>query len=659
MSKEKNAFEEMEELYKLITYHAHVYHVLNKEEISNHEYDQLEERWGVLSAEHPEIAELFDFHDKPVPIHDPSGEELVPFKLDTVMLSLAKALSLEGIEAFYKRFPTDTSYYYEVKLDGIALEVTYIKGVLSSIVTRGSGMVGEDITHNEYLFKPDTFKLIGGGVGLPDVFKVRGEAFFGVSEFNAFNEVSEKKKANPRSAVSGLLRSGKGNKDSNAEGTVDFAVYYANDDLGCSTYEEFVGELFKLGFMTPGKASHEAIVGNIKANSVPTDGIVVKVNDLALQRKAGVNSKHPRWAIAYKYPPEESFPTLINIEWNTSRTGRVVPVSTYTPVKMGGTICTRASLDNYKSFLMLGLREKTVISVTRNNDVIPRLNRVVELGKGPLFKAPTECPSCSSVLEVKAGKETADLICNNVSGCPAQLLMRCVAFVDKFGLKIDGLGPITLNEFIERDMIKRPVDILKLGKFGLTPNKTVVSIQKAMNQPLHRVIKAACISQVGVVLAKRIANAMPAIDKNVDLKVSDHILKTMLSSGFLTSLKGVSAGIYTKIVSCLSNENVLNNFVDMLETIDIDFTKTPENELRVCVTGSLGLPRNELGDYFADHEIELVDKLTKDCKFILVGEKPSKSKLLKATELSIPMLKSTDYSSIDKIITFMVGNKNV
>lgn len=659
MSKEKNAFEEMEELYKLITYHAHVYHVLNKEEISNHEYDQLEERWGVLSAEHPEIAELFDFHDKPVPIHDPSGEELVPFKLDTVMLSLAKALSLEGIEAFYKRFPTDTSYYYEVKLDGIALEVTYIKGALSSIVTRGSGMVGEDITHNEYLFKPDTFKLIGGGVGLPDLFKVRGEAFFGVSEFKAFNEVSEKKKANPRSAVSGLLRSGKGNKDSNAEGTVDFAVYYANDDLGCSTYEEFVGELFKLGFMTPGKASHEAIVGNIKANSVPTDGIVVKVNDLALQRKAGVNSKHPRWAIAYKYPPEESFPTLIGIEWNTSRTGRVVPVSTYTPVKMGGTICTRASLDNYKSFLMLGLREKTVISVTHNNDVIPRLNRVVELGKGALFKAPTECPSCSSVLEVKAGKETADLICNNVSGCPAQLLMRCVAFVDKFGLKIDGLGPVTLNEFIERDMIKRPVDILKLGKFGLTPNKTGISIQKAMNQPLHRVIKAACISQVGVVLAKRIANAMPAIDKNVDLKVSDHILKTMLSSGFLTSLKGVSAGIYTKIVSCLANENVLNNFVDMLETIDIDFTKTPENELRVCVTGSLGLPRNKLGDYFADHEIELVDKLTKDCKFILVGEKPSKSKLLKATELSIPMLKSTDYSSIDKIITFMVGNKNV
>lgn len=659
MSKEKNAFEEMEELYKLITYHAHVYHVLNKEEISNHEYDQLEERWGVLSAEHPEIAELFDFHDKPVPIHDPSGEELVPFKLDTVMLSLAKALSLEGIEAFYKRFPTDTSYYYEVKLDGIALEVTYIKGVLSSIVTRGSGMVGEDITHNEYLFKPDTFKLIGGGVGLPDLFKVRGEAFFGVSEFKAFNEVSEKKKANPRSAVSGLLRSGKGNKDSNAEGTIDFAVYYANDDLGCSTYEEFVGELFKLGFMTPGKASHEAIVGNIKANSVPTDGIVVKVNDLALQRKAGVNSKHPRWAIAYKYPPEESFPTLIGIEWNTSRTGRVVPVSTYTPVKMGGTICTRASLDNYKSFLMLGLREKTVISVTHNNDVIPRLNRVVELGKGALFKAPTECPSCSSVLEVKAGKETADLICNNVSGCPAQLLMRCVAFVDKFGLKIDGLGPVTLNEFIERDMIKRPVDILKLGKFGLTPNKTGISIQKAMNQPLHRVIKAACISQVGVVLAKRIANAMPAIDKNVDLKVSDHILKTMLSSGFLTSLKGVSAGIYTKIVSCLANENVLNNFVDMLETIDIDFTKTPENELRVCVTGSLGLPRNKLGDYFADHEIELVDKLTKDCKFILVGEKPSKSKLLKATELSIPMLKSTDYSSIDKIITFMVGNKNV
>jgi len=657
MTDKKTVYSRMEELHKLITHHAHIYFVEDREEISNHEYDDLELEWNKLAGEHPEIAELFEFYDKPVPIHEPTGDRLTPVKLNTTMLSLAKALGWDPVQNFFKRFEPDTAYVYEVKLDGLALELRYVKGMLVQMVTRGAGMVGEDVTHAIPLFCNIPLQLPSGnrhGVTIPDEFNVRGEGFVTISHYHNYNEISEKKKANPRSAASGWVRASKENQDEKAIDLLNFAVYWSSDELGAQTYEQWKEFMRDLGFDTPPPASLAAVEENLRSDLVPSDGIVIKVNSLALQRKAGVTNKHPRWAIAYKYPPEESFPSISDIEWNTTKTGRVVPVGIYTPTRMGGVICQRALLDNYKNFMSLELRKGSVVSVTRNNDVIPRLNHVVKAGKGKLFKAPTECPSCGFVLEVRAGKESADLVCNNVSGCPEQLTQRCVTFADKFGMDIDGLGPVTIADLIDRGYVKMPIDLLKLGKYGFISDRVRANIEAAMVRPIHRVIKALCFPDVGVVLAKRVGNALvTSITTEI---LQDGVEDKMKDVKFLTSIKGISTGTAIKIIQAFENPMFEENVKETLKRVLIDMSVIPENDFKVCVTGSLGQPRDDLFKYFAEHDIEATAQLTKDCKYVIVGEKPGQSKLLKATELGIPMLYSNEYSSIDAIIAFIKGN---
>lgn len=654
MSNKKTVFTRMEELHKQITHHAKIYFLEDREEIPNHEYDELEAEWNKLAGEHPELAELFEFYDKPVPIHEPTGERLPAVKLKTVMLSLAKALGWDAVQAFFKRFEPDTAFVYEVKLDGLALELRYVKGMLVQMVTRGAGMVGEDVTHAIPLFRNIPLQL-GSGIAFPDEFNVRGEGFITIHDYHNYNETAEKEKSNPRNAVSGWVRASKENQDPKVLDLLCFAVYWSSDELGTETYSDLIKYLVAAGFDPAPPASRAAVEENIRSDQWPSDGIVIKADSFELQRKLGVTNKHPRWAIAYKYPPEECFPSITDVEWNTSKTGRVVPVGIYSPTRMGGVVCQRASLDNYKTFMSLELRKGSVVSVTRNNDVIPRLNSVVKAGKGKLFKAPTECPSCGSVLEVRVGKESADLICNNVSGCPDQLTQRCVTFADKFGMDIDGLGPVLIADLIDREFIKMPVDILKLGKFGFISERIRMNIQMAMVRPIHRVIKALCFPDVGVVLAKRIGNALvTAITTDL---LQDGIEDKMKDVKFLTSIKGISTGTAVKIIQAFENPMFEKNVKETLKCVMINMSVIPENDLKICVTGSLGQPREDLVRYFAEHDIEMTNTLTKDCKHMVVGEKPGQSKLLKATELGIPTTYSNEYSSIDGIIAFLKGNK--
>lgn len=659
MSNKKTVFARMEELHKQITHHAKVYFMEDREEIPNHEYDELEAEWNKLAGEHPELAELFEFYDKPVPIHEPTGLRLAAVKLNTVMLSLAKALGFDAIQAFFKRFEPDTAFVYEIKLDGLALELRYVKGMLVQMVTRGAGMVGEDVTHAIPLFRNIPLQL-GSGTVFPDEFNVRGEGFITIQDYHHYNETAEKEKSNPRNAVSGWVRASKENQDQKAIDLLNFAVYWASDELGMETYSDLIMCLVGGGFDPAPAASLAAIEENIRSAQWPSDGIVIKADSFELQRKLGVTNKHPRWAIAYKYPPEECFPSITDVEWNTSKTGRVVPVGIYSPTRMGGVMCQRASLDNYKTFMSLELRKGSVVSVTRNNDVIPRLNHVVKVGKGKLFKAPTECPSCGSVLEVRAGKESADLICNNVSSCPDQLTQRCVAFADKFGMDIDGLGPVIIAGLVDAGHIKRPADILRLHRVGFLPEYVQENVKAAHSQPLHRVIKAMGFPDVGVVLSKRIANQLHSYanltaEKDVT-KLHTRLEEAMGDKLFLLSVKGIDVGTATKIMHAFNNPEFKENFLEVLKVLAIDNSKISSNEFKICVTGSLGQSREDLVRYFAEHGIEMADKLTKDCKHMVVGEKPGQSKLLKATELGIPMTYSNEYSSIDGIIAFLKGN---
>lgn len=643
-AKHKTIFTEMNDLNRDIMYHADLYFNKDTSEIPDYLYDQMVERFEELAEEHPEIAELFETARKPVPIHEPTNEGLKPVTFDSPMLSLKKGLNQDAVDKFLARFPEDTLFFYELKLDGIALELTYVDGPLISMVTRGSGLVGEDVTHALPLFGLNIPRMLTdlNNVPVPGTVNIRGEGHITCHDFELYNETALKQAATPRNAVSGWIRALPENQNHAVKGILRFGAYYCSSTLGKKKYSELRNHLTLLGFHCAPVASLEAIRENINSKDWPADGIVIKVDDFELQEKLGVTNKYPNWALAYKYPDVEVATTLTDIVWNTTRTGRVVPVGLYAPTRIGGVICARTYLDNYKQFLAVELRKGSVIGVTRNGDVIPRLNRVIEHGEGELFKAPEECPSCCMPLEKRITKQSADLICTNVTDCPAQLVLRCVNLAHKRTLDIDDLGPVTVAELIEQGYIKLPVDILLLNE-RVVGEKIYNRIQEVRKgQPLSRVIKALGLPGVDLTRAKKLAAAWPG---NVNL------LQWLGNADELIKIPGFSAGLSIPIALSFESEEFVENAEGILANLNVLVEpEGPITELKVCITGTIGQAREELESYFGDHGIELVDKLTKDCNYLLIGEKPGQSKILKAAEQHIPTINATAASSIDALI---------
>lgn len=663
-----SAVERMRSLFPQITDHAKRYFVDDAPIIGDNEYDELVREFNDLADRHPELMGEFELAQRPVPIHEPTGETLAAVELTIPMLSLKKVHGMQDVHRFLGGFKNFTTFVYEDKIDGLALELRYRPRegalVIQQMTTRGAGMVGEDVTHSFGLFFPGQIpaklewneEKLGP---LPEEFLVRGEAYISIPRFEQLNELYDKKKSTPRNAVAGWVRSSYENQDQRVWEQLLFSAYWVNIDLGGYDYVEQRERLIGLGFNLPELRTLELVERNYRSTSTPVDGIVIKVNDFEERKRVGETAKYPNWAVAYKFPNEEAQSPMEDVEWNTSRFGRVVPTGKYQTVIIGGVKCNRASLDNYGSFMERGLCVGDVVSVTRNNDVIPRINHVIEHADGPLLEAPTECPSCSALLEVVVGPSSSDLVCNNVSGCPAQLTRRCVNLVDKFGLDIEGLGPVILADLVDRGYIKIPADIFRLKESAkaFMPEYVWENIKVGRWQPLHRFIKAIGLPDIGIVLAKRITNAAPDWSDAASPFALQRNLSTVLSDPrFLMSIKGIGSGTAMKVVNAFNDPSFEENFDELLELLVLDSKHIPENEMRVCVTGSLTGSRDEMIDYFANNDIELTDKLTKDCKFMIIGQKPGKAKLLKATELGINTLDMTDYSSIDKLIEAIKGS---
>jgi len=658
--------ERMRELHEQIAYHAKKYFVEDAPVIPDQEYDSLYREFTELCDQHPELAAQFEFASKPVPIAEPTGETLRAVQLTTPMLGSKKANSVQEVHQFIGSFKPGTNFLFEQKIDGLALEVRYLRkgGTnelwIDHIVTRGAGMVGEDVTH--------AWRLFGGVFGIPEKLTwdetygeipeellVRGEGYINMTAFDRLNETYEKKKATPRNAVAGWIRALAENQDEQVVGKLSFAAYWTSVRLDSYSYKNQRDNLLNMGIHSPLLMGMEDIIENRRGDHIPIDGIMVKVNEFSEWDRVGTTSKFPNYMTAYKFPNEEAHTPMEDVLWNTSRFGRVVPTGKYSPVKVGGVMCRSASLDNYGSFMDLGLCVGDVVSVTRNNDVIPRINHVVEHAEGPLLEAPTECPSCSYLLEVVVGKTSADLVCNNVAGCPAQLTRRCVNLVDKFGLDIDGLGPAALGVLVDREMIKIPADIFALPTMakGYMLDSAWVNIERGRKQPLHRFIKGLGLPDVGIVLAKRIANALlqatPCDEEGA-------IERGLTDPRFLMSVKGIASGTALKIVGAFDDPLFEENFRALFDALELDLTPVIENDRRVAVTGTFEASRDDLVEHFANVDIELTDKLTKDCHALIVGIRPGKAKLLKATELSIPTFDVADYSSVDKLIEAIKGN---
>lgn len=650
----KNAvFTEMQELSNEIIYHADLFFNKDRQEIPNHIYDEKVARFEELCGNHPELAAMFEIQNKPVPIHEPTNTGLETHTFDNPMLSLKKALSMDDVKAFTDKHP-DEECVDEYKLDGLALSLFYKKQAdgkhhFTSMFTRGSGMEGEDVTHTLPMFQEGQIPLVLKATkGVPDELEVRGEGYLTIYNFDAYNDIAAKRKSTPRNAASGFVRALEKNLDKHARGLLHFNIYWSSDTFGVKEYKELRYKWNHMGFWPAPLANPSDYERNRYLHDIPVDGIVKKINSLAKWDELGVTNKYPNYAIAYKFPNEEKETEPVSVDWQVGKTGRVTPCINYKPVRLGGVTCDRASLDNIYQFLALELRADSIISISRNGDVIPRLHSVIEPGHGPVFEAPTECPSCGSVLETRKGKLSADLVCNNLTECPAQLLMRCVALVGKKCLDIDDLGPVKLGQLIDFGQIKSTSDILWGGIDKYVSEKVRVRIKESLKQPWHIIIKALGLPGVDLTRAKKLADALP-------LELHEHRAPTTNALDFLKDankvikVPGFGPGLSMKIAAALRNEDFYENARDILKYMD-SVGARPVFEIKGVITGSLGQSREELIEYFGANGIELVDDLTKDCQFLLKGERPGKNKVLKATELGIPMLEGSKASSIDQLI---------
>lgn len=667
MSKE-SPFAEMERLNKEIIHHAHLYFVKDNPTIPNHVYDSMVKRFDELKEMHPEFKDMFEIQNKPVPIHEPTGSGLIVISHNIPMLGLRKAINKTQFDEFTEKFKDD-EFYDEYKLDGLALELSYVKRnqkelELVAITTRGDGLDGEDVTHALPLFR-NIPKVLRAIKEAPDKLDVRGEAFMSIPDFEIYNEIAIKKKSTPRNAAAGFIRALEKNMDVNAINLLDFNIYWSSSHFDVTTYSDLRHKWILLGFHVAPQATIKDVEDDRALRNIPVDGIVRKINSLTRWIELGVTSKSPNYAIAYKFPNEEIESAPVSIDWQVGKTGRVTPCVNYTPVKIGGVICDRASLDNVYQFLGLGLRKDSVIIISRNGDVIPRLHKVVSHGEGPLFEVPTECPACSSFLETRKSKNSAELVCNNVVGCPGQLLMRCVALTGKRCLDIEDLGPVKLGQLIDAGVIESTSDVLWLLKEKHVGEKIYNRIQASLHQPWHIVIKALGLPGIDLTRAKKLANALPESIINGEVVTVEpgvrrvtgqtEVLSFLSKPENIMAIPGFSSGLALPIAVMLRDEEAYDNARDILRILHATVEDTTDLLIKGVVTGSLGQPREELIEFFAGHGIELVDNLTKDCQFLLKGERPSKSKILKATELTIPMVNGVDGSSIEMIIQTIKG----
>ncbi len=536
----KEVKQRIEQLKKLINYHRYLYHVLNKQKISEAVLDSLKHELYLLEQQYPE------FITKDSPTQRVEGKALDKFekvKHKTRMLSLEDVFSLEEFrdwEARIKKVYPKGKYEYfsELKIDGFAISLIYKNGVLETAATRGDGVIGEDVTNNvktiesvplklelfEDLIEKSDKNLLQLSKKVFDFlskreFEVRGEIYMTKKVFEEINkeriEKGEPPYSNPRNTAAGSIR--QLDPKLTASRKLEFLAYAIPTDFGQTTHEEEHKILRVLGFKTDKYAKvckdeteveefWKYVLKIREKLPYQIDGVVVNVNDNHTFKKLGVVGKAPRGAIAFKFPAEEATTIVEDIVVQVGRTGAITPVAYLKPVSIGGATISRASLHNEDEIRRLGLKIGDTVIVQRAGDVIPKVVKVfpeLRTGKEKDFKMPKRCPVCGAELIKKPGE--AILRCPN-KFCKAKNKEALYHFVSKPAFNIVGLGEKILDQLYEKELIVDVADIFSLKEGDLLPlegfaeksaKNLIEAIQKSKKIPLHRFIYALGIMHVG------------------------------------------------------------------------------------------------------------------------------------------------------------------
>ena len=690
--------------------HDYEYYILDEPLISDHEYDELFKELKEIEAEHPEWITP-ESPSQRVGIK-PKGD-FATFKHFQQMLSLANAFNEEDLRNFHDRILKNLGtnnhidYFCEPKMDGAAVSLIYEKGILSRGVTRGDGTLGEDITSNIRTIRSIPLALKESKNSFPNLLEVRGEIFIKKPDFDALNlkakKNNEKVFANPRNAAAGSLRqldpaitssrplaffahgigSCQGIEFSNLE---EIFSVFSSWGLPVNNLNELVGSIDEcLEYFKRIETSRENIPFEI-------DGVVFKVNELSLQKQLGEIARSPRWAIAHKFPAEEVYTEIENIDFQIGRTGILTPVAKLKTVNVGGVNVSNCTLHNLDELKRLDPRVGDGAIIKRAGDVIPKMVQVIpkKINRASPIQAPKKCPSCQSetvfnyqsewtVLNTSHSKpikkfssnyeaqkfiednkpldlsiteerlETPFIKCSGGNSCPEIFQGKFTHFVSRKAMDIDGLGQEILYTLINKKFIKDFADIYslkdhreeleKLERFGeKSVDNLLKSIDHSASVELYKLIFSLGIEEVGETTARNLANVFGSIEALQQSTFED-----------LISVPDIGPRVAAKIVDYFCNiENIasVENLLPCLSIINPNI-KTPEQDmkffgLQIAITGKISsMSRDEVKNLLLSEGAKVTSSISKKTNYLIAGENAG-SKLEKAKNLGVKIIDDAD-----------------
>ncbi len=662
--------EEIQTLRRELNEANHRYYVLNQPTLSDYDFDQKMRRLQDLEAQHPELS------DKNSPTQH-VGSDLAKqngFKQvrhQYPMLSLANTYSREEVEAWYKRavqaLGTEPEMVCELKFDGLSISLWYDNGDLTHAVTRGDGQVGDDVLENVKTIRTIPWHVSGA----PAHFEVRGEILLPWEQFERLNKEREAQEealfANPRNAASGTLKL-QDPRIVASRGLDAYLYYLLGEELPTDTHFGNMEQLRKWGFQVSAAVrtcrTIEEVMEYIaywdterKNLPVATDGIVIKINDLAKQEELGFTAKTPRWAIAYKFQAEKQLTRLNKITYQVGRTGVVTPVANLEPVQLSGTTVSRATLHNADFMEQLGIYEGAMVWVEKGGEIIPKIVGVennTELSSPPVGGVrggfPLVCPECDTPLV--RDPEQAAWRCPNESGCAPQIKGKIEHFVARKAMNIDGLGEEIINLLYTQGLLHNIADIYTLTAHDIASQERLgeksaqnilAGIEASKQVPFARVLFALGIRYVGETTAKKITKVFPTIDALMAATKEE-----------LITVEDVGEQVAESILSYFANEANLQ-IVHRLREAGLTMESLPPQggtgrglELlkgqSIVISGTFANhSRDELKQLVEDNGGKNVGSVSAKTSFIIAGENMGPQKLEKAQNLGIKIISEDEF----------------
>lgn len=656
---------EAEKLRREIRHNEYLYYVLDAPEITDAEYDRMMVRLRELEARYPDSIPA----DSPTQrVGGRASSQFTEVRHLEPLLSLGNVFSAEELRAFDERVRSGlpagskVEYVMEPKIDGLACSLIYENGKLVRAATRGDGVVGENVTANVRTIRsiPLTLK-VPEGEAVPELLDVRGEVYMPRQAFMRLNEQraerGESEFANPRNAAAGSLR--QLDPQVTASRSLSFFAYYLVGEGAQPKHSESLALLARYGFKVSENYKvveniDEAIkyIGDFNALrqglSYDTDGAVIKVNDIYQQRILGATGKDPRWATAYKYPPEQAETTLEDIDWRVGRTGVLTPTAVLTPVKLSGSVISRATLHNEDFIRAKDIRIGDRVIINKAGEIIPEVLRVVvgkRTGDEKEVEIPSVCPECGWRVE-RQGEEAA-IRCTNPH-CPALGREGLIHFVSRDAMNIDGCGPSVINALLDAGLVRdaadlyslRKDDLLKLERMGeKSADNLLAALDESKKNELDKLLFALGIRHVGAKVARILATEFGSMEKLQQAQPEE-----------LAQIRDIGDKIAESAVTWL-NVPANIDLVERLAAAGLTMTFTPPASQEdnpffgktLVFTGTMPtLGRAEAKTMAQDVGAKVSGSVSKKTDYVIAGEEAG-SKLEKAQQLGVTVIDEAEF----------------